>query len=292
MKAQPKALVSTQWVAEHLHDPGVRIVEVIWDPQAYTAGHIPGAVAWDYAADYGEARGEVISRSDFENQLSRSGVTPEMTVVLYSEVNNLMATFEFWLLKYYGHEDVRLLDGDREKWLAEKRPLESIIPTYPPTLYMAKEPNESLRARRADVQQAIGKDGVLLVDARSAEMYRGEAHPGTESGGHIPGAINLAARMEVDADGSFKAWRVPTVRSDGTFKTSQELKALVESLGITSDKEIITYCLRGGLSTHAWFVLTQLLGYSNVREYDRSWAEWGNLPDTPIMKGEQPNADE
>ncbi len=249
----PGKIVSTQWVAEHLHDPDVRIVEAIWGSQAaygweaYAAGHIPGAVAWDYETDYGEAQGEVISKEIFEQQLSKSGITPEMTVVLYSSVNNLLATFEFWLMKYYGHEDVRLLDGDREMWLAEKRPLESTIPTYPPARYQAKEPDESLRARRADVQQAIRKDGVLLVDARSAEMYRGEFYPTTQRGGHIPGAINLAARRE---------------------------------------KEIITYCLRGGLSTHAWFVLTQLLGYPDVREYDRSWAEWGNLPDTPIGKGE------
>lgn len=294
MEAQLRALVSPQWVAEHLHDPDVRIVEVIWGSQAaygweaYAAGHIPGAVAWDYETDYGEAQGDVISKKNFEQQLSKSGITPEMTVVLYSSVNNLLATFEFWLMKYYGHEDVRLLDGDRELWLAEKRPLESNIPAYPHTLYKAKEPDEGLRARRADVQQAIGKRGVLLVDARSAEMYRGEFYPTTQHGGHIPGAINLAAKREVDADGAFKAWRVPTVRPDGTFKTPQELKSLFDDLGITPDQEIITYCLRGGLSTHAWFVLTQLLGYPQVREYDRSWAEWGNLPDTPIVKGPEP----
>jgi thiosulfate/3-mercaptopyruvate sulfurtransferase len=288
----PPSLVSTQWVADHLNDPHVRIVEAIWGSQlpfgypAYAAGHIPGAIAWDYEADYGEDQGDIISKEIYEQQLSKSGITPEMTVVLYSSVNNLLATFEFWLMKYYGHHDVRLIDGDREKWLAEKRPLEQTIPTYPQTQYKAKASDESVRARRTDLP-AIGKSGVLLVDARSAEMYRGESHPTTERGGHIPGAINLAARREVDADGSFKAWRGPTVRQEGTFKTTQELKALFDDLGITTDKEIFTYCLRGGLSTHAWFVLTQLLGYPNVREYDRSWAEWGNLPDTPIVKSDQ-----
>ncbi|MEN4099936.1 MAG: sulfurtransferase [Anaerolineaceae bacterium] len=288
--ANPKALVTTQWVFEHLDDPKVRIVEVIWGSQtaygwdAYAAGHIPGAVAWDYETDYGEVQGDVIDRQSFEEQLSRSGITPDMTVVLYSSVNNLLATFEFWLMEYHRHEDVRLLDGDRDKWLAENRPLESTIPTYPPTLYKSKEPDESLRASRGEVQQAIRKEGVLLVDARSAEMYRGEFHPTTQHGGHIPGAINLAAKPELDADGSFRAWRVPTVLKDGTFKTPKELQAIFEDLGITSDREIITYCLRGGLSTHAWFVLTQLLGYPRVREYDRSWAEWGNQADLPIER--------
>lgn len=286
--AHPESLVSAQWVADHLGDPSVRIVEVIWGSETdfglpvYEAGHIPGAVVWDYAKDYREERGDVIERRDFEEQLSRSGVHPEMTVVLYSCINNLLATFEFWLMKYYGHKDVRLLDGDREKWLAENRPLEQAVPAYPTASYHAQEPDWSVRAGRADVLQAIGQEGVLLVDARSPEMYQGKSHPSTKRGGHIPGAINLPAQREVEPDGSFKAWRVPTVRQDGTFKTYQELKALFDDLRITSDKEIVLYCLRGGLSTHAWFVLTQLLGYPSVREYDRSWAEWGNLEGAPI----------
>lgn len=286
--ATPKSLASTQWVAEHLNDRDIRIVEVIWGSQAdfglsvYEAGHIPGAIAWDYEKHYRREHGDVINRADFEQELSRSGIDPETTVVLYSCINNLLATFDYWLLKYYGHRDVRLLDGDREKWLAEGRPLEQSVPVYQLADYKAGEPNWGIRASRADVLKAIGKEDVVLVDARSAAMYNGEFHPGTQRGGHIPGAINLPAHREVDANGSFVAWRVPTVDQNGAFKSYQELQTLFEGIGITPEREIVTYCLSGGLSTHAWFVLTQLLGYPNVREYDRSWAEWGNLEGVPI----------
>lgn len=289
----PTSLVSTEWIVNHLHDSNVRIVEVIWGSQeGYTTGHIPGAVAWDFAVDYGMNQGDIISQTDFEKQLMVSGIYPETTVVLYSAFNNLLATFEFWLMKYYGHKDARLLDGDKAKWLTENRPLERDIPSYLPSTYRAKAPDVSIRATKKEILELTGKTDILLVDARSAEMYRGEFFPSTQRGGHIPGAINLAAILEVQPDGSFIGWKVPTVREDGTFKTSQELKGLFEGLGITADKEIITYCLRGGLSTHAWFVLTQLLGYPKVREYDRSWGEWGNSKDLPVVKGTDPYGNE
>ncbi len=287
----PESLVNTQWVAEHLDDPTVRLIEVIWGDSAewggtaYRAGHIPGALAWDFGLDLQDSAGnDLVGKAGLEALLARSGVTPASTVVVYSGLGNLLATFTFWLLKLYGHQDVRLLDGDRSKWLAEGLPLSDQTPLIAPTVYRLPEPDTSLRAHRDDVLRAIGQSGHLLVDARSAEMFSGADTAGTAQGGHIPGAVNLAALRETHPDGSFRAWRVPTVREDGTFKSATELRALIEGLGITPDKTITTYCVRGGLSTHAWFVLTQLLGYPDVREYDRSWAEWGNLAHVPIEK--------
>ena len=287
--AHPESLVSTQWVAEHLNDPDVRIVEVVMGSHAsfgmpaYNEGHIPGAVVWDYEKDYLDPeQGDIVDKDNFGKQLSISGIQSETTVVLYSGLNNMLATFEFWLMKFYGHKDVRLLDGGRQMWLDESRPISSTVPSYTPTSYQAQEPNWSLRARRDDVLQAIGKETFVLIDARSEQMYRGEEKPGAQRGGHIPGAINLAAQRTFNPDGSVKGWAIPTTQPDETFKPVQELQALLDEFGISRNQDIITYCLRGGVSTHAWFVLTQLLGYPNVREYDRSWAEWGSLEGVPV----------
>ena len=287
--AHPESLVSPQWVAEHLNNPGVRIVEVVMGSHAsfglpaYEAGHIPGAVVWDYEKDYLDPeQGDIVDKDNFGEQLSRSGIQPETTVVLYSGLNNMLATFEFWLMKFYRHKDVRLLDGGRQKWLDENLPITRDVPVYASAFYQVQEPNWSLRARRDEVQQVIGNEAIVLVDARSEQMYRGEEKPGTQHGGHIPGAVNLAVQRVFNPDGSVKGWAIPTTKPDETFKPVLELQALLDEYGITREREIITYCLRGGVSTHAWFVLTQLLGYPNVREYDRSWAEWGNLEDSPI----------
>jgi thiosulfate/3-mercaptopyruvate sulfurtransferase len=285
----PESLVSTQWVAEHLNDPNVRIVEVVWGTEppsgmaVYEAGHIPGAVVWDYKNDYfNPEHGDVADRKSFEEQLSRSGIQPESTIVLYGGLNNMNASFEFWLLKVYRHGDVRLMDGGRRKWLEENRPVTRKVPAYTPTIYQAQEPDWSMRASREDVLQAIRQEEILLVDARTAEMYHGIEKSGTERGGHIPGAINLASRWETNPDGARIGIGFPTLRPDGTFRAADELHTVFDSLRITPDKEVITYCQLGGASTHVWFVLTQLLGYRNVREYDRSWAEWGNQEELPI----------
>ncbi len=288
--AHAHSLVSTQWVADHLADPAVRFAEIVWGDghewgmAAYRNSHIPGAVAWDFATDLQDpVRNDIVDQAGFGTLLGRSGVAPATTVVVCSGLSNLLATFAFWLLKVYGHQDVRLLDGGRDRWLAESRPWTSESPAITtPIPYPSQPPVNSLRARREDVLRAIGQPGHLLVDARAAEMFQGLDNAGASRGGHIPGAVNLAAQRETKPDGSFRAWRVPTVREDGTFKPAAELSALFQGLGITAERTVITYCVRGGLSTHAWFVLTQLLGYPDVREYDRSWIEWGNAAELPI----------
>ena len=287
--AHSESLVSTKWLVDHLDNSQLSLVEVVWGTSpsygrpAYEKGHIPGALAWDFEKDLkNNAQRDFPNKDDIEAVLSRSGITPETTIILYSGLNNLLATYAFWILKIYGHKDVRLLDGDRDKWLDENRPVTSEEPLAAPARYQAKEPDLSIRADRNTVLQSMSKANHILIDARTVEMYNGLDKSGAARGGHIPGSVNFAARRETNPDGSFRAWRVMTVKPDGSFRTEAELRALFEILGITSDKENVIYCVRGGLSTHAWFVLTQLLGYSHVREYETSWMEWGNIEELPI----------
>ena len=287
--AHPESLASTQWLAGHLDDPQVRVVEVVWGASAswgrpaYEAGHIPGAVAWDFQADLqDQARGDLIDRAGVETLLAKAGIDRNTCIVLYSGLNNMLATFAFWLLKIYGHPSVRLLDGGRRKWLDEGRQSSTEAPELAPTRYHAMEPDWSLRADSETVLQVLGSGTHRLVDARSVEMYSGADKAGAARGGHIPGAVNLAARRELRSDGSVIGWSIPTVREDGTFRPAEDLQELFDGLGVVRGRPVITYCVRGGLSTHAWFVLTQLLGYDGVREYDRSWSEWGSVEGLPI----------
>jgi len=282
--AQPEMLASTQWAIEHLNDPQVRFVEVGWNSAAYDSGHIPGAVCWVWNGSVLQPGSrDILAKADLEDHLSQAGIAEDTIVVLYDGFSNLLSAMALWMLKIYGHQDARLLDGERTKWTSEGHPLTADTPTIQPTIYKAKKPDWTLRAHRDLILEGIGKPNRLLVDARTAAMYIGEDAMGGSVGGHIPGAINVPAVMEMD-NGQFRRWMTPTTNDDGTFKSADELHALFGGKGITPDNEVITYCVRGGLSTHMWFVLKYLLGYPEVREYDGSWAEWGNLIGVPVER--------
>jgi thiosulfate/3-mercaptopyruvate sulfurtransferase len=282
--AHPEMLVTTQWAVEHLDDPNVRFVEVGFSADAYDSGHIPGAVYWAWNGNVLHAGNrDILDEVRLEAQLSEAGIARTTTVVFYDGFSNLLAAMGLWMLKIYGHQDVRLLDGDRTKWMSEGRPLMTHVSDLQPTTYKVRKPDWALRAHRDLVLEGIGKPNRVLVDARTIAMYDGEDSMGGDFGGHIPGAINVPAMMDMD-NGQFRRWITPTTNADGTFKAADDLRALFSSKGIHPDKEVITYCVRGGLSTHMWFVLKYLLGYPEVREYDGSWAEWGNLIGVPLER--------
>jgi len=276
--AHPEALVDADWVEAHLHDPNVRLVEVDVDTKAYEQGHIPGAVAFNWQKELQDQVVRApIDKEHLEALLSRAGISNDTTIVLYGDNNNWFAAWALWLLKYYGHEDVRLLNGGRVKWLADKRELTTEVPSYPQTTYKAKEPQKDIRAFRDQILAELGQPDIALVDVRSPAEYSGELlapanlpQEGAQRGGHIPGAANIPWSM--------------AVREDGTFKSPEELRALYESKGVTEDKEVIAYCRIGERSSHTWFVLHYLLGYPQVRNYDGSWTEWGSLIGAPIEK--------
>ncbi len=276
--AHPEVLVETEWVAQHLKDPNLRLVEVDVDTTAYDSGHIPGALGWNWKRDTQQpVRRNIPDRAEFEALMRRSGIANDTTVVLYGDNNNWFATFAYWLLKVYGHNDARVMNGGRKKWVDEHRPLTTDMPTIVPAMYHVKDPDPSIRALRAQVQESVARPGRAFVDVRSPKEYAGELlapenlpQEGAQRGGHIPGAANIP-------------WG-QAVRDDGTFKSVDELRALYGGQGITPDKEIIAYCRIGERSSHTWFVLRQLLGYPNVRNYDGSWTEWGSLIDAPIEK--------
>lgn len=274
----PEVLVSTDWAAQHLNDPKIRFVEVDVDTTAYDQGHIPGAVGWNWQSQLQDnLLRDLIQRSALEALLGQSGISNDTTIILYGDNNNWFAAYAFWQLKYYGHKDVRLIDGGRKKWLAEKRPLATEAPKVTPAVYRATTPDESLRARREEVFTVIErKKPGQLVDVRSVDEFTGKitAPPGmsetAQRAGHIPGAANIP-------------W-AQAANEDGTFKSADALKQLYQSKGVTGTDEVITYCRIGERSSHTWFALKYLLGYNNVKNYDGSWTEWGNLVGAPIER--------
>jgi thiosulfate/3-mercaptopyruvate sulfurtransferase len=276
--AHPEALVETSWVAEHLNDPKVRLVEVDVDTAAYDTGHISGAVGWNWQRDTQDTLvRDIPDEAALEALLGRSGIGNDTTIVLYGDNNNWFATYAFWLLKYYGHRDVRLMNGGRKKWLDEARPMTTELPQVEPEQYTARPPQNNLRALRPFVEETVANPGRALVDVRSPGEFSGEllAPPnlpqeGAQRGGHIPGAVNIP-------------W-VQAVAEDGTFKPYADLQELYGSQGITADKEIVAYCRIGERSSHTWFALHYLLGYPHVRNYDGSWTEWGSAIGVPIAK--------
>jgi len=276
-QVQTEVLVSTDWVAQHATDPAVRVVEVDVDTAAYDQGHVPGAIGWNWTTELCDTLvRDIIPADKFAELMGRSGITPDSTIVLYGDNNNWFAAWAFWQLKIYGHKDVRIMNGGRKKWLAEGRPLSTDAPKVQPTTYAPGRPDMSLRAFLPEVREAMDRGSASLVDVRSPQEFTGEilAPPGLpetcQRGGHIPGAKNIP-------------W-AKACNDDGTFKTVEELRQLYTGAGVSPDKPVIAYCRIGERSSHTWFVLKYLLGYDDVKNYDGSWTEWGNLVGAPVER--------
>ncbi len=276
--AHPESLVTTGWVAEHGSDANIRLVEVDVDTSAYEQGHIAGAAGWNWQSQLQQSvRRDVISQPDLEQLLGDSGISNGTTVILYGDNNNWFAAWAFWQLKMYGHQDVKLMNGGRVKWVAENRPLTTDVPSFSPATYQASSPDQSIRAYRDQVLSAVNAGAASLVDVRAPAEYSGDLlapanlpQEGAQRGGHIPGAANIPWGQAVNEDGS--------------FKSADDLIALYGGKGIDGSRETIAYCRIGERSSHTWFVLTQLLGFQNVRNYDGSWTEWGSIVGAPIEK--------
>ena len=280
--AHPEVLVSTDWVAEHLDDPNVRIVESDEDVLLYDMGHIPGAINLDWHTDLqDQVKRDFLDRAGFEELMRKNGIGNDTTVVFYGDRNNWYATYTYWLFKYFGHKDARVMNGGRAKWEAEGRPMSRDVPSYPKTTYTAQEPDERIRAYRDDVLQQVESGAPALVDVRSVPEYTGEvlhmagyAQEGAQRGGHVLGAKSIP-------------WAT-AANEDGTFKSPDQLREIYGGKGITPDRNVIAYCRIGERSSHTWFVLRELLGYPDVRNYDGSWTEWGSMVGVPIAKGTEP----
>jgi thiosulfate/3-mercaptopyruvate sulfurtransferase len=272
----PEVLVTTEWVAQNLNAPNTRLVEVDVDTTAYDQGHIPGAVGWNWQTQLQDnIKRDLIDRATLEKLLGESGISNDTTILLYGDNNNWFAAYAFWQLKYYGHQNVKLINGGRKKWLEEKRALTKDAPQVAQTTYRVSRTDESVRAYKEDVLAiAQGKRG-QLVDVRSVDEFTGKiiAPPGmtetAQRAGHVPTAANIP-------------W-AQAANEDGTFKSADALATLYQGKGVTGSDEVIAYCRIGERSSHTWFVLKYLLGYNNVRNYDGSWTEWGNLIGSPIV---------
>ena len=276
--AHPEVLVTTDWVAQHSRDDGIRIVEIDVDTSSYDEGHVPGAIGWAWDSQLCDTLvRDILPKERFEKLLADSGISRDTTVVLYGDNNNWFAAWAFWQLKIYGHSDVRLMNGGRVKWLAEGRELSQDIPEVAQADYAAPDPDLSIRAFLDQVRDASASGSINLVDVRSPAEFSGEilAPPGLpetcQRGGHIPGASNIP-------------WG-KTCAEDGTFKNASALRELYAAEGIAGDKPIVAYCRIGERSSHSWFVLKYLLGYDSVSNYDGSWTEWGNLVGAPVERG-------
>ncbi|NJN19034.1 MAG: sulfurtransferase [Oscillochloris sp.] len=277
--AHPEVLVDTQWVADHVNDPNVRLVESNEDILLYDTGHIPGAVKIDWVTELNDpVVRDYLDAEQFAELLAAKGISNDTTVVFYGDKNNWWATYTLWVFRLFGHNDVRIMNGGRAKWIAEERPLTREVPSYPRGSYSAAARDDNaIRAFRDQVLDHIKQQGTALVDVRSPQEFSGERthmpdypQEGTLRGGHIPTAANIP-------------W-AQAVQADGTFKSADELRALYAAQGITEDKDVVTYCRIGERSSHTWFVLNYLLGFPRVRNYDGSWTEWGNAVGLPIEK--------
>lgn len=278
--ANPDVLVSTEWLANNLNTPGIRIVESNEDPLLYPSGHVPGAVQIDWTNDLNHPlRRDYLDKAEFEALMSKNGISNDTTVVFYGDKNNWWACYAFWVFQLFGHTNAKVVDGGRQKWTLENRPLTRDVPTYAATSYTAQERDDAtIRAFRDQVLTHV-KAGLPLVDVRSPQEYSGELlhmpnypQEGALRGGHIPGAKSVPWARAANPD-------------DGTFKTAVDLRAIYEGeKGLSADDNIVAYCRIGERSSHTWFVLTYLLGYKNVRNYDGSWTEWGNSVGVPIEK--------
>jgi thiosulfate/3-mercaptopyruvate sulfurtransferase len=276
--AHPEVLVEPDWLEAHLNDPQLRIIEANEDPDLYDKGHIRGAVRVHWKQDLQDPIvRDWVPKDRFERILGELGISNNHLIVLYGDRNNWFATYTFWLLKYYGHRDARILNGGRDRWLREGRQTSLEPPRLAPATYQASEPNRSIRAFRDEILQRLQRPGAALVDVRSPAEFSGEllappayAQEGAQRSGHIPGARNIP-------------W-TQNVREDGTFKDAQDLQRLYEGQGIRADQDVVAYCRIGERSSLTWFTLTYLLGYPQVKNYDGSWTEWGSLVGVPIER--------